>query len=416
MRFALYILLTNIILLVINIPLAIMYLKAPTGTFFPLIHQTHIDYYLYLSAIRESLQGAWMIPALFTSEPTQTSLLYVFFIFLGKVAYIFHLTPISVYHLARVISIEFILIGIYLINSKYLEKKWVFWGSLAGLLSTVPPNWLLQKLNIVSPLWWNGLNVAGRLYLLPHHAFGIACLLFSVNYLLIYLESKSQKYVLFAGFLSFLSAISFPPAGLVLVLGIPISIGLYLLRNIRALPKKPANNIISLVLITLLAVLGLLILRQETLKGFPWSQWKDWDLQEWNKNPPIFNRDYFIGSGLLFIISIMSSVKLWIKERSLKWIFLSVWAFLPYFLLPFTDLIGIGRIRVTFMANYVPMGIIGVLLVKHLVEKNKNRISKIIISFGIIIMLALLWGPVTYRNIKEKYDSITFGYINIHIP
>lgn len=413
---ALYFILINIFIIVINIPLVIMYVKAPWGTYFPFIHQTEIDYYLYLSAIRESLQGAWTTPALFTSEATRSSLLYSFFIFLGKAAYLFRLSPIAVYHISRFIGTELMLAGIYLISSVYLQKKWVFWGALIGLISTVPPAWLVNRFNITSPSWWSGLDITGRLDFLPHHAFGVACLLFSVYCLLIFLERKLPKYVFFAGILSFLSAITFPPAGLVPVLGIPICIGLYFLKNLKAIPKIMVNYFLLFTLVVLPAVLGLLILRQETLKGFPWSQWKVWDMYMWNTNALTFNRDYYIGSGLLFVFSFIGAVKLWIKDKSFKWLFLSVWAFLPYALLPFTDLMEIGRIRVTFMANFVPMGIIGAYCVCQMMEKIKKVSRRIIAGFIIVAVLLLAWGPVTYGYIKKKYDRMTFGYINIHIP
>src|SRR4030042_6592978 len=94
-----YVILCNLLLIFLNYPMISHYLKTPDFIYYPMVHHGVEDYYLYLSTIREGKEGAWMTPALFTAENFQPSILYNYFIIVGKVAGIFNLTPAVAYHL-----------------------------------------------------------------------------------------------------------------------------------------------------------------------------------------------------------------------------------------------------------------------------------------------------------------------------
>ncbi len=71
------------------------------------------DGYQYLSMMNEGARGAWLFHLPYTSEPHSGTLLYVYYLVLGKAAAVLYLSPILVYHLARLVSGALLLGVIY---------------------------------------------------------------------------------------------------------------------------------------------------------------------------------------------------------------------------------------------------------------------------------------------------------------
>lgn len=425
--FLLFLLLGNFLFILVNIPIFLMVKKAPPGTFYPLIHQGHMDYYLYLSAIRESLQGSWVMKSLFSSEQVSDSFFYVYFIALGKLGRILHLNQIVTYHLGRIISTEFLIVAIFLVCHQTLKKNWAFWAGFVSLFSTVPPLMFFSKVFglYALPSWWVSLDALGRMDYLPHHSFGIACLFFSIFFLFRSLESGKRSDFIWAALMGFVASITFPPCGLLIALGVPLSVGIYWLQDIagsftpgeclRTLPVSLYRFFSShFFVITLSAGFGLFLMRWQSQRGFPWSQWKYWEMGLWNDLPKV-NEYLIIGSGFVLLFSLPLAIHTLFTSKRFEYIFLSVWAILPYLLLGFTDIIGISRVRMAYMGNFLPLGILSVTTVQRLTEKLKKKQQYLSYLFFIVVFTSLSL-PVNYYYFRERMSFLPLGFLNLHIP
>lgn len=476
--FIIFFFLANVIFFLTNLNMCYMWRGAPPNTYYPFVHGGHADYYLYLSTIRESKEGAWTTPALFTSEPASRSFWYIYFIALGKMAAIFSISPVAAYHLGRFISIEYLIVSIYFVCKVVLGRHLAFWGALAGFFSTVPPLMLFPSIfpPQVIPSYWVSFDPSGRMDYLPHHAFGIANLFATLSCLFTYLKEKKQKYLYLGLFGSFAQGLLFPPAALAITVGFPLSLGIYLFhtRVSRVLPlacpklrfkgdlftvanlspKKPneasfgipslaspalgcimrnlyhklirkavsrfnradeARVVAPFVFGVLLTLITLLIMRHEASKGFPWSQWQAWDVGLWNDLGPV-NQHIILAGGLTLLISLPAVLAILTQGVRLELIFVAVWAILPYLLLPFTNMIGISRIRVAYMGNFVPLGILSVLTVKMLGETLKKKIN-LKVFYGVIFALFLFLSlPVTIYYLRARINYVPVGFVNLHIP
>lgn len=108
---------------------------------------------LYLAKMNQGAQGAWLFHLPYTSEPHLGTLFHVFYLLLGKAAAITALLPpISLFHLARVISAALFLVVLYRFIAMFVASRAArrlafllitFSGGLGWLLILIgQPNWL----------------------------------------------------------------------------------------------------------------------------------------------------------------------------------------------------------------------------------------------------------------------------------
>lgn len=95
------------------------------------IYWTH-DYDLYLPAIVQGSEGAWLFHDNYTTEQTSPGIFYIWYIITGKIAGIFGLSAVAAYHLVRIISQELFIIGIFLLSVEFLG---LFWGSVSAIIA-----------------------------------------------------------------------------------------------------------------------------------------------------------------------------------------------------------------------------------------------------------------------------------------
>lgn len=401
--FLIFFLICNAIFIYINSPMISMVKNHPVTTYYTMPHHGIMDYYLYISYIRDSMQGSWVTRNFFAAEANPVSLFYLYFIVLGKIAAVFQITPFLAYHLGRIISTELIITGVYALCSEVLGRRWGLLAAFLGMFSTIPPIRAFPHVfaKYIPFEYWSYMGPAGRLDYLPHHGFGIALLLWTLFFLMRYYRLKKHSGLVPVYIGSFLSGVFFPPAGLVMVFATALTLFVDVLHRIMKKNRIRVKPYLQYVLIILLAALSLGIMKLQTMLGFPWSQWKDWDMYIWNDLKGI-NTLIVLGSAYMLMFSLPAVVYHLLKGKSLKYVYLGVWALLPYILLPFTNLIGIGRIRVIFMGNFVPLGIMSVLSVQYLMHiLRKRSISRIIIPLFLIA-----FGLLAYPDWKYSADKI----------
>ena len=96
-------LLTGLVLAVVTaVPYVYAYAVQPHGQVFMGFFYLGDDANTYLAKMRQGWEGAWDWQNRYTTEPSPTAYLFLFWIFLGHLAAILHLPLIVVFHLARV--------------------------------------------------------------------------------------------------------------------------------------------------------------------------------------------------------------------------------------------------------------------------------------------------------------------------
>jgi hypothetical protein len=76
----------------------------------------------YLAKIFEGWQGDWRFTLPYTASTNQGAYLFLFYIFLGHLARLSNLSPLIVFHLARIMAAAFMLVALYKFCSAVLDK------------------------------------------------------------------------------------------------------------------------------------------------------------------------------------------------------------------------------------------------------------------------------------------------------
>ena len=402
-NFILYFVICQILLAVTNWPFYVhRVVGVPAGKVSPMVHGGHVDYFTYIGFIRESKDGAWQIPALYTSEPTQKTSVYVFYILLGKIAKIFNLSPISMYHIARIFSAELFFLSIYFVVSLLVSPPLVLASCVMGLFSTVPL--LFGRIALwdqtYAKNWWYNLDPLFRADYVPHHHIALACAFVAVGFWIRFVRSKKSSLLVGTSVLSFLASVIYPTSGLICA----PAIGSYFLsRKVWRQKTMWTAGVVGMLSI----LVGLLLVRFEAAKGFPWDQWLSWDIIHWNAYPH-FSRDFVVAAGFTGILAIpafAAAVRRWhIEDRIIV-----IWTVLPYVILPFVTTLGLATIRLGFLANFIPFGILAVGTVKMGIDRISNKGMKNIVTVLMTLVLTGLFFPTTMQYYQSKEAQHAYG-------
>ena len=135
----------------------------------------------------------------------------------------------------------------------------------------------------------------------------------------------------------------------------------------------------------------------------------------WNSNAFV-DRDILVGGGILLFISLPVIFYFLTSSSSYVYIFLSIWAILPYILLLFSNMLGIGKIRVIAFSNFLPLSILSLITIEAVTKKiSKPNLHRPLFASTFIIFI-LLSIPTTYFFYKSKIDEPHVPYVNINIP
>lgn len=92
------------ILIISSLPYLIATLVAPEGWQFAGILVNPLDGNSYLAKIQQGIEGNWLFHLTYTPEPHQGAFIFTFYLALGHVAALLHLSPILTFHLTRLIA------------------------------------------------------------------------------------------------------------------------------------------------------------------------------------------------------------------------------------------------------------------------------------------------------------------------
>jgi hypothetical protein len=141
----------------------------------------------YFAKMRQGAQGAWLFQIPYTVEAHAGTIIYIFYLLLGKVSRLTGLSLELVYHVARLVCGVFLLVTVYSFVAFYTPHRAVrrtaflliaFSSGLGWLMTVVgATDWLgTISLDLISPEAYTFLT----LYSPPHLALATSCLLWGV--------------------------------------------------------------------------------------------------------------------------------------------------------------------------------------------------------------------------------------------
>ncbi|OGG17603.1 hypothetical protein A3D78_05105 [Candidatus Gottesmanbacteria bacterium RIFCSPHIGHO2_02_FULL_39_14] len=414
--FIYYFFFANFLFLLSNLPLFYFIFRSLPNTVFTLNHSiTDFDYNVYLSVITQGSYGDWLMKDAFTTESTNPTLFYFFYIILGKMAALFQIPAYIMYHLGRFLSAELFLISVFLLNIFFLGRRTGVVSSYLTLLSTIAPFSFFgeEKAFIDYIPWWANFTALKRLDALPHYLAGYSLLVISIILIFLYRKSGQKKYLIFSLMAVFPAGIIFPPSLLPLLIALPLSFVFCSLINFLKQREKIARDIPVLILVITVSLISLLLIWRENQNGFPWDLWNKWEIGMWNLSQHNFNMSLFLVFGLMPIFSLPAFF--WsFKTGKLRYLFISFWAYLPYFLLPMVDFLGISKMRLVTTASFIPQAMLAAITFFKIGDYFKKPfLTRLLIIFFLLTTL-----PV---NVEMFIKTLVYyqkypKYLNIFIP
>ncbi|MCL4339406.1 hypothetical protein M1271_07015 [Patescibacteria group bacterium] len=447
-RFVIFFILMNLVVIFANVPIILRAAKTPHDRIFPYVHSDwpH-DYYLYLAVINQGENGRFLYQDPYSTEKMSKGVFYTFFTGIGQVAGLFHLSPIAAYHLTIIIFTEIFLILVYFLSGKILSRKNAIWGAIFGLLGTISPTLMFAQ-PIYFPIsmpWWIVLDALNRIYDLPHYIASEAFLLAAILLVFLFFRKPKLKYALLAAISIFIGGMILPSVLIPVAVGIPIAYFIYIARiyfEIKRVTRArypvnlqpnllgsewhdPKRNMAKLKLIInlqlikgfsviIFAILACYaIIKYQVTTGFPWSTWVSWGVERWNWGEPDFNRNLLEVFGILPLLSI-PAVYHAVKKNSWELLFISVWAATPFIMLPFVNPFGIAKIRLVEEAPYIPLGILSGYTIFKIIPPIKKRL----IQYSLIVLFFATTLPSSFKLWKTRMDYIKNEpvYDHIYIP
>lgn len=409
--FVIYFVIANLLLIFSNIPLLLRFLRTPEGMNYNFSHTLwDHDYGLYRSAIIQGKSGFWLYHDAVTSEKTTSGIFYIFYILVGKFAWLLNLSSAASYHLARIVSVELFFILLYLLTRILLGNNYGFWTALFALISTIsPPYFFKEKLEVGFGVpWWTNFDALERLNSLPHYIFANDLLIASVILILIFIKNYQVKYAVFAAILIFIGGIFFPAVLAPIGIALPLSIFFVFLRNIFIKQKIRLNKkiITGFYIIFIFSFLSLLACKYQEKQGFPWNEtFSSWQVDRWNYHESNFNYNLYFVFGILPILSIPAIVKN-LQSGNMEFIFISIWSILPMILLPFVNILNIPKLRLLEDAHFIPFAILASQSIYIICLTLRSKIIKI----AIVVFFLIFTIPVSVHVLLWKISFITNNF------
>lgn len=408
--FVIYFIIANILIIASNIPLILRFLHTPQGMIFNFSHTPwDHDYNLYRSAIIQGMNGDWLYHDAFTSESTTPGIFYLFYIFVGKIASLFHLSSALAYHLARIASLEIFLILLYILTRTLLGKKSGLLAAFLALTGSISPLFFFKEkleMSLAIP-WWTNFDALERLNTLPHYIVAHNFLILSIILFIFFLRSRKIGFAIFSAISIFAGGISFPAVLTPISAALPISIIFLIVRKYFSKRKITINKrfFIGFSLIILSAFFSLLIIKIQELQGFPWNIWTSWNVIRWNYSEPAFNYNLFFVFGILPVIAIPAIIKN-LRSGNIEKIFVTFWFVLPYILLPFVNLLQIPKLRLFEDAHFIPMAILASQTISIII----SRLNSKIITIGLFVVFSIISIPVIVTMLQWRLSFIIHNF------
>lgn len=356
------------------------------------------DKTVYLSYMEQARQGKWIFKNLYTSEPQLPTLFSPLWLVLGKMAWLFNLPNILIFHLARIVFAFILLYLIYTFLHYYfpiaLQRKIIFillvissglgiWRFLGVLIYKNVDEIFIYE-HVGTDIW---ISEGNTFLTLLHSPLFILSQIIILGIFMLFLNNIN-KYKFKKSALLFLLTLFlgiFHPYDLVIVCAVlGVFLIFYFLVNKKIIWGTVKNFMFTGAAAAIAVVYFINIFKQE-------SALSGWLEQNIIISPKFSN--YILGYGLIFIFFLIGIFPIFKKIKNQYFLFVFIWSFVQLFLLYFPLQFQ------TKLANglHLPLSIMagsGFFWIWDKINKLKNinfllnRIYKIILI--IIIITALI--------------------------
>lgn len=389
--------LLTIVIILLGIAVYPLYRKnqlKPTGTIYTLAQVRYGDFYIYEAVMGQGARGFWTADHPFVNEPHQRTLVYFFFILLGKIAAVMHIQAGLFYHLTILIELVAFFLSVWWLLRKLLpveiQKITLILIFFAGTFPIISWNTSFPSFTDVW-LWslqWE--SPYHRLTHVPHHTMAEILLIISVIFLVRFMQQRKFVYVLFAGLLQIPAVIFFPAPTIGLVTAFFLSLYIWVTRYWKKERKNLPVTILSTVFFSLLCFLPLFILRSQLGSGYPWNLEESTGGHNYIMEGFSMGKEYLLMFGpLLFFIPFAFQKKLFTHFGYLFVFMLFITPPLLFFIIPF---LGVPAWRVVNIAPFVWGGILAALGIEHMDSwfGRYFRKTQIAVRYWFVAILVLL--------------------------
>ena len=367
------------------------------------------DYNVYLSKIRQGMEGRLMVVDKYDNNPQDKGVfLQMLYLSSGWVGRLFTDSPAMVFHTLRVVlSILWMGTIVYLcifFMQPYIHKTRykipIILAFLFCMLSaSFPYLYEMEGTTWVGAYmqWWQEMDIVKRISYIPHYTAGYILLSFMTVLMVVYTNTKQKKYFFLLSILLFLSFFIHPSGGLLFLMSFILYRAIVILQ-LKTFDKKTLllATLQSLALFSI-ALVPLAYIKMAT-SAYPWKSLVDFD----KTNPlPLNVKDYILALGPLFFSGVAGAILAIIKKKYVL-IALATWvfsAFAGFFLFSIVTIQSPARFMQT--ANHIPLAILSVFLIQEITTKYRHYVFTLISSFFIVFVIFL--GVVQfYFSIKAQ--------------
>lgn len=366
-------------------------------------HSYTYDYNVYLSKIRQGLEGRSSVVDKYDNHPQDKGIFLVMtYLIAGKIGAIFNFNPTVTYHFLRVFTSVLWISTIIFLNIYFLRKiSLINLGATLSFLTASFPmfykfdgkTWITFYMN-----WWQELDILKRISFIPHDT--INYILISIFTILLSQIDKNKRFFYWLCILLFIS-VFIQPSGAILFL---ISWVLYYF--IKYFWFRSIQNDLIIRKITQTIILGSIVtvplfyINFITSTTYPWKTIMDFHIN----NVFAFNvYDYILALGPIFFTGIAGGILVLIKKKQellglVTWIMGASVAIILFKFFPYQSL------RFIQTANHIPLAILSVYLFQE-IWKSRKKFLQIFISL-IIVFIVINGLTQTYFSIKSQTQFI----------
>lgn len=393
--------------------------KTPSGFTYLATGHYYLDYFEYLQHIAAGIAGRWMPVNYFTTDFSPVDWRFVPYILIGKIAWVFHLSPVTAYWVSIFFITLFTLIGFYYLIDLMLQNEAFYLKIIAFLLTVFSgPFYQIFIKNdqlVLNPFdfWYGPAAFIRRFEAIPYHALGLLLLLIIivfVNKIWKNIHNISFKLLLINSFwISLLSValMTFSPLTLASLIPALLMIsGIYFVK----LKNDRLKILVFNGILLLSTIPAALILRRNI--GYGGISFE----LNWISQDPWWFILLNLGPIVLFF---PFGIKEYLKENNFLRLFLLIFTLVSFvlFISPAAYYLGTHNLRFFSSIAYVFYGVLTVIAIKKisLFFNSKSKIIILLISLLLIFYSSFLTFYTIYKR-TSGLDPTTPQTIWTYLP
>lgn len=387
------------------------YVQTPAGSYYPFVHNFISDYYYYLHIMRQGFDGMWVATSRLTPEIYPGQFIVVWFLLLGHLAKIFHLSLPFAYTLARLLGGVLLLFLSYKIAIELFPKNSTLRILSLFFVAFSTPFfiWTSRGPDILPFVrMWTEADPLVRLTYIPHHLWSKVFLLISFLELIWLYKTPRIHTLIFLLLSVVLMGFSSP----VTLLTYLITLALWILFEFINKTKN-VSFYFAFCISMAYAILISLFHRHIEQSVFPWTSYISWE----GHVQYSFTKIHYLGTfgPIIFFFPVAVCV-LWKKSSIAR--LLTAWALSGIVGLFFSKLLPITNIRFTEGYQYIPIALLSVFGINEIAKLFQNTLKIRHMLFCIVGLLSIYFAMGITISWRQQADYIKESSWNpqVYVP